>query len=140
MTKEMFRKIVGENIRKERLNRGMSIDELAELLELTTGFVGLIERGRRGATAYNLFKLSEIFNSPIDYLVMEHDSSSSVLKERDKTDHLQKKKSKITSYIYDLGEAELDFVISVIKGMKRMNKELYIQIGELDEEDGTEEA
>ncbi len=117
MTKERLRKIMGENIRKERITRNMSIDELAELLELTSGFVGLIERGRRGATAYTLYKLSDIFNIPVDTLFQKPGTASSLKVEEGKS-QTKSKRNKINSLMSDMNEIELDFVINTIKGVR----------------------
>ena len=68
INKEQLRITIGNNIRLERLARKISIEELAEQLNLTPGFVGLIERGTRGTSAYTLARLSEIFNIPIDQI------------------------------------------------------------------------
>jgi len=69
MNKEQLRILIGENIRKERLARSMTIDELSESLGQSSGFVGLIECGKRGATTYTLLKLAEIFNTSVDSLL-----------------------------------------------------------------------
>lgn len=119
MTKERLKKIMGENIRNERVSRSMSIDELAELLELTSGFVGLIERGRRGATAYTLFKLSDIFGMPIDDMFVNTDGYAARVSE-DKSSPVKAKRAKINSILYDLNESELDFIIAIIKELKNM--------------------
>lgn len=64
--KETLRKIIGENIQALRLKHSMSIDELSEKLGITSGYLGLLERGRRGVTTHNLSCLSHIFSISID--------------------------------------------------------------------------
>jgi len=118
MTKVEFRKAVGENIRSERLQRNMSIDELAELLELTSGFVGLIERGRRGATAYNIHRLSEIFGLSVDKLYMSPNTSSKVTVSEDTSSNIRYRR--LMSLSYDLSDTELDFLITTIKGLRQL--------------------
>ena len=118
MTKSEFRKIIGQNIRYERLRRNMSIDELAELLELTSGFVGLIERGRRGATAYNIHRLSEIFGLSVDRLYMPSNASSKVDISEDMTSNV--KHRRLMSLSYDLNDKELDFLINSVKWLRRV--------------------
>ncbi len=121
MTKERLRVLMGENIRNERTARNMSIDELAEMLELTSGFVGLIERGRRGATAYTLFKLSEIFNISIDNIFARTSDRQMRFAEETEPRSTDARKNKIYSMINGLTNGELDFLISTIKGIKIMN-------------------
>ena len=65
MTNEELCAIVGRNIRRERLARKMSIKELAKCLKVSTAYMGLIERGKRGTTALNLFKLAVLFDKSI---------------------------------------------------------------------------
>ena len=66
LNKEQLRILIGENIRKERLTRGMTIEQLSETLGQSPGFVDLIERGKRGVTSYTLLKLAEVFKVSID--------------------------------------------------------------------------
>ncbi|MCL2421702.1 MAG: helix-turn-helix domain-containing protein [Defluviitaleaceae bacterium] len=117
MTKERLRVIIGENIRNERISRNISIDELAEMIGLTPGFVGLIERGQRGTTSNTLLKLSDVFSISIDSLFYLKEGLS--LGEVDKDDVRRKK---ISSLISDFSDNELDFLISVIKGVRAMNR------------------
>lgn len=118
MTKNEFRKTIGENIRRERLLRNMSIDELAELLELTSGFVGLIERGRRGATAYNIHRLSEIFGLNVDKLYMTSNASSKAVSSEEASSNV--KHRRLMSLSYDLTEKELDFLINSVKWLRQL--------------------
>ena len=66
MDKEQLRIIMGKNIRKERLARNMTVEQLSEFLEQSSGFVNLIEGGKRGISSYTLLKLSEALNVSID--------------------------------------------------------------------------
>ncbi len=116
MTKENLKKIMGSNIRDARIERGLSIDELAELLKLTPGFVGLIERGQRGVTAYTLYKLSVVFDTnPNSFFIHPKDIISN--EESNLSSNMYKK---INSMIYDLDSSELDFVVSVIKSLRTL--------------------
>ncbi|MDR3239618.1 MAG: helix-turn-helix domain-containing protein [Clostridiales bacterium] len=130
MTKETLRQMMGENIRNERLARNLSIEELADLLELTAGFVGLIERGRRGATAYTLYKLSEIFEKPIDG-ILKPPSEEAVGPETES----HGKRAKISSLIAGFNDAELDFLISLIKSVQALRND-KISSALPDEDDG----
>ena len=62
LTKNEIRTLMGENLRKLRMERGLSLEELAKLLGISPAFLGLVERGRRGLTAYNIFKLTTVFD------------------------------------------------------------------------------
>ena len=125
MTKERLKKAIGSNIRGARLSRGMSIDELAELLQLTSGFVGLIERGSRGATVHTLFKLADIMETSIDSFFFDGARSGSDLAFREdkpgKKGKGNPKKERIQSLIVDFSDSELDFLISVVKNLRSLN-------------------
>ncbi|MDR1065832.1 MAG: helix-turn-helix domain-containing protein [Clostridiales bacterium] len=121
MTKEELRNIIGENIRTERNSRDLSLDELAELLQLTPGFVGLIERGKRGATAHTLYKLSEALEMPMEQFFQGGFSQSAAIKVSEENP-LVVKRNKINTVIQSLNESELDFVLSVIKSLRLMHK------------------
>lgn len=118
MTKDRLRKMMGESIRNERVARNLSIDELAELIGLTPGFVGLIERGKRGATALTLYNLSKIMDLPVDQLFQDPTGVSLKMAE---DDPVAAKRTKLYTIAHDLNECELDFLVSVIKNLKTMS-------------------
>ena len=59
---------IGENIRIRRKNLGLSIEQLSEAIDISVGFLGLVERGQRGLSLNNLFKASSILGCSIDEL------------------------------------------------------------------------
>lgn len=61
-----LQRYVGEKIKEFRLKRGMSQEELADLLGTTKQTVSRYETGERKANQDVLFKLSEIFKVSID--------------------------------------------------------------------------
>jgi len=125
---------MGNNIRNARIGRDMSIDELSELLELTSGFVGLIERGRRGATAYTLSKLSDIFGMPVDDFFAEN------LKVAEETDGgVAAKRGKVVSLLYNLTEPELDFLAENIKSLRSLRNGLLGLTPAADDRDNQED-
>ena len=123
LEKDRLDVIIGKNIRLERESRKLSRDELAEMMDLTSSHMGLIERGERGATAVTLSKLSKSFDIPIDNLFNNDQKGGlSVREERDPTSQATRKK--IHSLITCLDNSELEFVIHMIKGIIAMNQSL----------------
>lgn len=61
-------KYIGSVIRDERQKLELTIEELSEILDIAPGFLGLIERGQRGTSLKNLFKIANIFNISMDKL------------------------------------------------------------------------
>jgi len=109
--KDQLRAKVGANVREMRTMRDLSIEELAKLLGITTGYLGLIERGDRGTAAHLLLKLSEVLDVSISELlndpenIITHKISSSA----------DIKIKNINSYVAGYSDEELDFIINVIK-------------------------
>jgi len=111
MTKYELRAVLGQNIRAERHSRGLTVDELSELMDITPGFLGLIERGERGITAFNLLKFSSVFGLPIDSL-FHHNK----VEAPDGVKVLHQKLGSLTS---NFTERELTFVIQMIHGIRQ---------------------
>lgn len=61
-----LKKFIGERIKQFRTKRGMSQEELGELLDTSKQTVSRYEKGNRGADQDVLFQLSKIFNVGID--------------------------------------------------------------------------
>jgi len=71
-------KALGGKIRQIRLRHNLTIEQLAEIMNLSASYVGLIERGQRGISIEILHKFSQTFNISTDYLLssdMAEDSS-----------------------------------------------------------------
>lgn len=117
MTKEAIRKAIGARIRDERLARNMSTDELAKLLSLSPGFIGLIESGRRGATVYNLYRLANVFDVPISTFF----PGETVVKDKkSETTLINARRAKLSSLVSDLDESEISYVINAVKEIKAL--------------------
>ena len=107
------------DIKRERLSRGMTIEEVAEMLSLTSGFVGLIERGSRGITLLNLCKLSELFAVDIGHFVYDHADMGNI---HDENEEATIRRKKITTLISMLNTEQLDFLVKTIKNMGALTK------------------
>ncbi len=56
---------IGKNIRKYRIERGLSQEKLSDLLEANSKFVGHVERFERYISLKKLIQISQILNIPI---------------------------------------------------------------------------
>ncbi|MCL2188844.1 MAG: helix-turn-helix domain-containing protein [Defluviitaleaceae bacterium] len=110
--------IIGKNIRSERQSRNLSRDELAEMLDLTTSHMGLIERGERGATAVTLSKLTKVLQLPIDTFFASP-AATAVREERGSARAANMKK--INSLTSNLTDAELALVVHVVQGVAKLS-------------------
>ena len=110
--------IIGQNIYLTRKASNIGRDELAQMMEMSSSHVGLIERGERGATAVTLAMLSRIFDVPIDDFFSKPNKKGS--KDADITAGVKASRKRINSLIANLGEKELDCVTSMIKAVVAM--------------------
>ncbi|MCD8214974.1 MAG: helix-turn-helix transcriptional regulator [Clostridiales bacterium] len=99
--------LVGANIRYERKLRNLTIDELAEIVDITPSHLGLIERGQKGITIQNLCKLADFFSISIDTM-LNRDIEG--LTKRDEFSSLYIKREKVKNQIETLNETEIDFI------------------------------
>ena len=67
----MDRKILGKRIKEERIRIGLTQEQLAEYLDVSTTYVGFIERGERSVTLEKLALLAQCFHVTIDSLLQE---------------------------------------------------------------------
>ena len=114
MTGEYLNNMLGENIRRERLARNLSVRELAELIDRSISFVALIERGKRGPSWDTLCKFADAFDVSVESLFAADPASV-------RLDEVYIKRNKINSLLINLNSSQLDFIASVIKQIPIMN-------------------
>jgi transcriptional regulator with XRE-family HTH domain len=59
----------GKRVREERLSRGLSQEGLAELSGLHRTYIGMIERAEKNITLFNIERLANALELPIDQLL-----------------------------------------------------------------------
>ena len=64
-------KEIGQRIQKLRKSTGLSVDRLAELLEITPNFLRLIENGECYPPLKVVMGISNILNVSMQYIVFE---------------------------------------------------------------------
>ena len=57
MSDKSINKILGTLIRKHRKKLGLTQEQLAERVSLSTNFIGMVERGERNTKFANVYKL-----------------------------------------------------------------------------------
>lgn len=65
----LIKEAIGKNISERRCSLNLSLEELAEKMKTSPGYVGLVEKGRRSFTVLQMITLSEIFGVSLDELV-----------------------------------------------------------------------
>ena len=63
--------VLGKRIREERLKLNLTQEVLAEDVNLTTAYIGQIERGERNLTLENLVKVANRLGVSVDYLLAD---------------------------------------------------------------------
>lgn len=67
----MNRIVLGNRIREERLRIGLTQEQMAECIDVSTTYMGFIERGERSVTLEKLSLIADCFHVPIDSLLHE---------------------------------------------------------------------
>ncbi len=65
----------GKRIAKLRKDKGLTQEQLAESLNISTDYVGKMENGRYGGSVDLLVEISEFFEVTLDYLVLGKEMS-----------------------------------------------------------------
>lgn len=117
---------IGKNIRSERKLRNFSVENLAEFLELSISYIGLLERGDRCPSLKIVYKLCDLFGStPNDILIEKRydEKIHRIFVAEDKSASNKYRIEAIMSLINTLTESELDFVLAMTKNLKKVNRQ-----------------
>lgn len=69
-------RMLGKRIREERLRLNLTQEQLSEDIEISTAYLGQIERGERSLTLDKLVKLANRLGVTVDYLLLDSVSIS----------------------------------------------------------------
>lgn len=108
-------KNIGANIRKLRKSRGLTIEDLACVLDIAPGFLGLVERGTRGVSLANLHRICQFFDVTLDQIVREQVEAKPYVAEKDSL------KAKIQDLAFSLTDEELKIIISNMRKVAAIN-------------------
>lgn len=95
----MFTKLneLGNTIRRARMKKGYTQEQLSELLDITPAHLKHMESGRRKPSVPLLFQMMELLNFSVDALVFPDRSESTVLH----TDGLTEKQTEALARLID---------------------------------------
>lgn len=62
---------LGKRIRQERILAGMTQEQLAEAVNVSSTYIGYIERGERSVTLDKLIQLANVFHVSVDFLLQD---------------------------------------------------------------------
>ncbi|WP_227764866.1 helix-turn-helix domain-containing protein [Zhaonella formicivorans] len=72
--------MLGEKIRRKRIEKNMSLKELAEKIELTASFLSQVERELAEPSITSLRKIAEALDVPIFYFLLDDEDHSPVVR------------------------------------------------------------
>lgn len=72
----MDRTTLGKRLREERIRSGLTQEQTAEYINVSTTYIGLIERGERSVTLEKLILLADCFHVSVDELLKDFRTSS----------------------------------------------------------------
>ncbi|NMM64943.1 helix-turn-helix domain-containing protein [Clostridium sp. P21] len=75
--------IIGENLKRLRLERNLSFGQLAELSEVSKVMISQIEKGDSNPTINTIWKIAKGLNVPYTMLIDKHEDQTSVVKKSD---------------------------------------------------------
>lgn len=102
----MDRIALGKRLREERLHCGLTQEQVAEYINVSTTYIGLVERGERSVTLEKLILLAECFHVTIDYLLQESLPPTSAIQDQ-----------QLHSLWKSANEAERNMILSIIKSV-----------------------
>ncbi len=113
---------IGQNIRDARTSKGLNIDELAEHIDVSESFLGLVERGNSGISVENVINIAKVLNiSTDDILVKKHDTQEEPIQEK----HSQKKppnRDTLIALINGSDDLDVDYLLNFYRLYKLHNK------------------
>jgi len=116
-------RIFGENMRAVRKQRGFTTEVLATFLNISTAYVGLIERGERRPSLETFLKVCEFFGESPEAMLKEASRGLAVRETKMAAknidaEKIQNRNKMVISMLETFDPVELDHVISMIRGFK----------------------
>lgn len=107
------RKIIGMKLKKMRLERNLTLREVGEGLKLATVTIHKYESGKLPISKKRIKELANFYNTTIDYLTLELESSKKT-SEREMLDNILKE-------IIEFGEKDVMALYRMIQAIKKRN-------------------
>ena len=104
-----IKKVLGSRIRKERINKEWSIEQLAEFMDISPSFLASVERGERALSIEKLYKASITLGVPTDYLIKDNFP-------------IYSKNESLNLLLNDLSDKEFTSMYDIIKTVKKYLK------------------
>ena len=120
--------LFGRNVRRLRKERRFSSEVLAHFLNISTAYVGLIERGERCPSLETFFKICDFFGESYEVMMAEPESKTATLrdgevltKEQAAKLELQTKQKTVHKMTDTFNISELELIESIIKSLRNFS-------------------
>jgi len=117
-------KILGANVRKRRKEMLLTHKKMAEALGISVAYVGLIERGERTPSVPLLQRICDLLNISVNYL---HEGVAEA-KGGGYSDRRKDQLNLLDTYVQQLTNDQVDFVITMVKELNALNQPKAEQI------------
>ena len=115
--KELF----GQRLREQRIKHGLTLEQLAEKSELSSNYIGMVERGLKEPGLATIVKLLNALNISADTLLCDLVPSASHVTDGARLDpHPEKSSPRFAGYLYQQ---------SPLPHKRRINRKLCKRIG-----------
>lgn len=114
-----LKKVIGNNIRKKRLENGYNLDDLAEHLKITPSYLSLIENGKCGTNSFFLKKTANIFDCLIHDFFIQVELPPTKIREQIPTS-IDKKRKIIEESLEELDIKELEIVMKFVESINEL--------------------
>lgn len=68
LSRQKFTEIIGNNIKRERVQRGLTQDELAAQCGFYRTYINLVETAKRSPSSYSLYRIAKALKVEVDKL------------------------------------------------------------------------
>lgn len=102
----MDRVVLGKRIRDERIRSGLTQEQTAENIGVSTTYIGLVERGERSITLEKLILLAKCFHVTVDFLLQDFISPTSTFQDK-----------QLQSLWNSASTEERDLILSILKSI-----------------------
>ena len=97
---------IGKKIRNYRKDKKLTLEDLADKINMDWSFISRIETGKAVASIETLFKISQALNIKLELLFKDVDTSTEEILDREFSDKIK-----------DLSKKEKDKFISILKSI-----------------------
>ena len=98
-------KSIGKNIRKYRIEKHLNQDELADLVNVSTNYIGMIERGIKTPSLETFLIIADKLSVTADQLLIDTNYNGYKVKDSMLSEKLEKLPPEDRQRIYDVIEA-----------------------------------